>query len=141
VIFTPVTWSKKLVLGYPSFDEDHKTLVQMLNNVLMGIYAQLDETILVTACDDLLLFTQRHFQREELAMKRFLYPLKDEHTSEHNELSGLLANTLKGLVQTRDTSNFEELQGQLNGWLTEHILEHDREAAEFILSEESRRTG
>lgn len=136
--FTPVNWSKKLVLGYPSFDEDHKTLVQMLNNVLMGIYTKLDETILVTACDDLLLFTQRHFQREELAMKRFFYPSKDEHTTEHTELSGLLVNTLEGLVQTRDTSNFQELQGQLNGWLTEHILEHDKEVAEFILNQEMR---
>ena|GEM_PF-1435233 len=137
VIYTPLSWSSDLKLGLQQFDDDHKTLVQMLNNIFLGFCSNLEDHILKGACSDLLDFTNDHFLREELAMERHPFPELDEHKSEHKGLIDTLSSRMKTLVATRDANTWQSSQDELGSWLSDHIMVHDKKAADFILEQQS----
>jgi len=134
VIYAPIEWTEELTLGFTQIDEDHRTLVQMVNNVFLGVCARLDNDILSTACDDLIIHTQGHFLREELAMERHFYSGLDDHKSEHAELLDALGGALKTIITISDADQFHKAQQSLGSWLTEHIVGQDKQTVDFILA-------
>jgi len=136
VIYAPIEWTEELTLGFAPIDEDHRTLVQMVNNIFLGICARLDDDILSTACDDLIIHTQGHFLREELAMERLFYSDLEGHKAEHAVLLDALGGALKTIIAISDKDQFFKAQQSLASWLTEHIVDHDKRTVDFILTQE-----
>jgi hemerythrin len=81
-----VEWSDDLSLGIEEIDADHMKLVEMLNNLFVACFAGQGPVVLRKILDDLITYTQNHFESEETCMERDDYPDLDEHRSEHEKL-------------------------------------------------------
>ncbi len=124
-------WNPQLSVENPSIDEDHKHLIQLVNE--FGVVAAQDQEIdrLEQILQTLLVYTQEHFQKEEELMAAIGYHKIKPHQEQHRKLLARvedLHNEFHG-GKRRIASETAEL---LRFWLTSHIMLSDKELAEAI---------
>jgi len=124
-------WDDKYLIGMQQFDDDHRHLVKILNE-LCGLYlSQKFENGKVEAMlDSLFKYSVEHFANEENWMRESDYPGLEIHTIDHerfvsrlSEFSRKVKNAGGGL--TLDMISF------LRVWLVSHILQTDSALGEF----------
>ncbi|HYF88331.1 bacteriohemerythrin [Azospirillum sp.] len=127
-----VDWPGELALGIPAMDEDHRHLVETLN--------ELRETLLVApsrrdAAGLLLQFVRiarEHFGREEALMAERGYPAAIEHGHEHGELMAVLSFMLDA-VRTGQANLDSDTLDHVRRWLCGHIENSDASLASFLV--------
>jgi len=124
-------WDKSLEIGHTMIDEQHKGLVQLLNDLHSAM------SLGVTGADytpirmKLYEYSVFHFTEEEALMERSGYKLRAEHEREHNSF----IEELDKLAQmTRDGSNDvgTEIFTWLADWLRGHISVTDKKLVECL---------
>lgn len=127
--FKVVQWSESYRLGLDEVDEQHHTLIDLMNDLWAVIAAnapiQDSEKILVR----LERYTVEHFTSEEKMMQALGYPKFEVHKRAHEHfvarLQAELARHENGQKLNLDILNF------LRDWLVNHILVNDKDYAEF----------
>lgn len=123
-----IVWDARLETGHAAIDEQHQSLVEILNRLHLalqhGTGRQELESILVFLKD----FAATHFAIEEGLMASHPYPEADQHRRSHADLvsqvSDLVARHQAGTVAlTLAVMNF------LEDWLLDHIRTEDRRFA------------
>ena len=122
-------WTDTLSIGIPGIDEQHKIVVDCINQ-LEGAGSRSDHAIEVRlAMDKLEAYVRDHFSAEELLMRLFHYPHLDAHLREHREFAAQLAV----LKRNHHARNIHVQAAKfLRGWWANHILVVDRKYADFI---------
>jgi len=123
-------WSHEYELGNSQIDQEHKQFVNMLNEFYSRMLnGQMDyETR--QAIDHFLNDFNTHLTSEEAEMQRLGYPEFDSHKALHEEFRLKLSQILQDQDQGIDVSvDFLEY---LANWLKVHLLQDDREFANFI---------
>jgi hemerythrin-like metal-binding protein len=126
-------WTEKLETGIPKIDQQHRHLVDMINEIadassdtnpdLKG--AAVDKSI-----SRLIDYTVYHFQTEEDLFKSSQYGDAEAHKKEHEKLR-LSATDLYGRYAKGDDVS-DELLVFLKKWLENHIIVSDMKYVETL---------
>ena len=120
-----IPWSNMLCVGVQDIDNQHRTLVDILNRLgdLVDSHDKCwDESAVLT---ELVQYTQTHFKFEEDLMRRVGYAGAEAHEREHRELFQRVAElTARSAAGVRPDP--EDLLVFLRDWLSSHIMGTDR---------------
>ena len=118
-------WSDELSVGNSLIDQDHKELVNLVNELHQAVQDGKSNETLGRILQALFTYTQEHFQREELLMEHINYVDKEAHLDQHKKLIDqvvVLQDAFdRGRVEV--ANNTAEL---LRYWLTHHIMRTDK---------------
>ena len=126
-----IQWTEELSIGIGSVDDQHKTLVAILNSLHDGMIDRTADEHLSRLLAELTEYTVEHFAYEESLMDKFDYDDTDLHKLEHKRL-------------VKDVENFNrrfndghlglsmDLMQYLRDWLNNHILEADKKLGKFL---------
>ena len=123
-------WNEKLTLGVETMDDEHKNLVEKINQLITQLQAQYDKedkNALYNAFIDLASYTQEHFSHEEKYMESIDYPQLNSHKKIHEKL--LTQVGLYGAQIQNGTLDDQKLITFLRNWLISHIMGVDMQYA------------
>jgi hemerythrin-like metal-binding protein len=112
-------------------DEEHKKLVEVAEDITQAMRSGLGKGAIEDAFQGLMDYTANHFMEEELLMGEHDFPGSSEHKDIHNRLTQQVMEYRNELF-SKDSFNPAEFQAFISDWLINHILEEDRQYAEFI---------
>jgi len=126
-----IEWNDSISVGDPEIDDDHRRLVQYVNEIYSAMTAGKGKDILGGLLAELVKDTQEHFEREEIIWKVGGYADFDRHKQQHVDLLHVVgefkATYDQGTARlTLDVMNF------MREWLMHHILTSDKPAAAAI---------
>lgn len=127
-----IEWTAELSVGIQEIDEQHKILVELLNQMYDAIQEQRGSEVVNEIVDELIEYTRVHFTVEESLMRILDYPHYRNHKQEHEKLLQQCIEMRQHLDQGEGTSTFEILHF-LRRWLTDHIMLSDMEYGPFFL--------
>ena len=122
-----IEWDDKYSVGVSYIDEQHKTLFYIIND----IYDQVKENVTpnnVLLCKEvkrLKEYTFFHFLSEEKQMQQLNYIGFDEHKAQHQIFIDKVNDWAERLEKNKPVM-YMEITGFLKKWLTDHILERDK---------------
>lgn len=130
-----LTWDEKYSVGIQDFDEHHKQLIDLLNEVYKKVFEceNIDEERNLTQqiLSDLLQYVKYHFTAEETMMMDFGYPDYAEHKKKHdyyiNEIDKIVAEHKNG-----EAALSFSVFTVLKDWITIHILVEDQQYSQFF---------
>ena len=120
-----MTWTAKYSVGVKKFDEEHKHLFRMVNDLNDAMSEGKGKEILRQVLAGLATYTQYHFAAEEAALKQAGFAELAIHQSEHRALTEKVKNFMRD-YERGDASVSVELLMFLRDWLDRHILGTDR---------------
>lgn len=121
-----LAWSKLMSVGNESIDTQHKTLLNMLNDIESAI-GKRDSAALMHAFEVFEDFVHIHFSNEEAIARAINYPFA-EHKLEHEYVLNELRTMRNELLSNEgrwSESVVENYYGFLSEWTTAHIGEDD----------------
>lgn len=128
-----LTWNDSYSVKVKQFDDQHKKLVDMVNNLhehmKQGKGAEGAKQVL----SSLVTYTQTHFADEERLMKQHNYPNFEQHKKEHNQLV-MKVSDVKKLIDEGKMLISQELMSFLKDWLVKHIQGEDKKYGPFLNS-------
>jgi len=114
-------------MGIAEIDEDHKKIFELLNkcreidkHAVSHAESQAEMKLIL---DELKLFTEMHFPREETVLEVCDYPGLENHRQVHKMLSRQLEKLHSSFNQNKLTSDM--LLIFLNDWVNDHIQSMD----------------
>jgi hemerythrin-like metal-binding protein len=134
----PLVWNTNFETGVTEIDDQHRILVNTLNEANAKLAGNSSAEFLEQITRDLLSYALYHFETEEELMKEYGYDEEegqdaDAHLQQHRSFSAQVVAVRDGLKAGNLISR-EELLGFLNSWLVNHILNTDRRLGAFILA-------
>jgi len=87
-----IEWDDSLSIGVDLIDEQHKMLIQRLNDLSKAIEMTQGEGGIVQTLDFLIEYTDFHFSAEEKCMVEHKYPGLDHQKRQHEEFKTSLKN-------------------------------------------------
>ena len=133
-----LVWNDELVTGVTEIDEQHRILVNSINEVNTRLSnTTINAEILEKITQDLLSYALYHFETEESLMKEYNYAETHNedsanHQRQHRDFSATVVSVREG-IKTEKLISREDLLTFLNGWLVNHILNTDKMLGAFIL--------
>jgi hemerythrin-like metal-binding protein len=120
-----IKWNDGYSVGHLLLDNQHKTLINLINELYHSMKNGKGKQALSKTLDDLVQYTIDHFSKEEQMMVKYSYPEFKKHKAEHEELAktaiNLQANFKNGTTPlTMDVLDF------LKNWLYNHIEKTDK---------------
>jgi hemerythrin len=135
-------WRDEWSLEVGFMDEDHRALAAMMSRIARDygppaaasahLIRQSDAPPLTDALAELAAHVRAHFDREEEVMRVDNFPGLWDHQNEHNLLLAELSVTTRELRDSRAQWLSLELLDGLKDWFLGHVLDMDRELAEFL---------
>lgn len=121
-----IRWTEALSVGNETIDDDHRHLFRLLDQLQ---HATLGEALGVV--DELVAYTEVHFQREEAFMLKMGYPAYLEHKAEHEHFFGEVHAFRSSLTQGTQ-SLIPKTSALLGSWLNQHVLVFDKALADYL---------
>ncbi len=123
-------WSKDLDTGIAVIDNQHKRIVEYINNLDTSI-AKADAAAVNKVLNELVDYTMSHFSFEEELQERAGYPFIKAHKRVHEIFVKRVAE-----FQTRAANGenvASEILSMLQTWLLNHIKGDDADYAECVI--------
>jgi hemerythrin-like metal-binding protein len=120
-----ICWSEKMSVGVPLLDDDHKTLVGLINLLQRSIGDPEEYVAVYSVLGALEEYCENHFIREEKMMKASRCPQIETHQRTHEGFAETV-RTLKIRYEQDQTSvRARDCLTFLNDWLINHICTTD----------------
>ncbi len=126
-----IKWDEKFSVGVDAIDEQHKKLVNILNDLFDAMKLGKAKDILNKVFDDLLQYTVYHFSNEENFMDKYFYDRATVHKKEHKDLTET-ALDLQRKFKAGTMMISLDVMDFLKSWLTNHIMETDKKFGAFL---------
>ena len=121
-----ISWTPKLSVSNEEIDKQHQGLIQLSNDLPETLEKKNINRIIFL----LYKYTREHFKAEELLMSSVDYPDLPAHKVKHDDLIEKLNNfALESLTCDYDAKKLKEF---IQEWIIDHILDADKQYAEFI---------
>lgn len=124
-------WSEKMETGISKFDNQHKKLVEIINNLYSAIQAGKSDQVLDKILNELVEYTVYHFNSEEEAFKQFNYPEYEKHHKIHEDLKATVVDFISKYKSGDQAIGFS-LMNFLKKWLVQHIMGTDTKYGPFL---------
>jgi len=126
-------WDSSLETGYLRVDNQHRELVEALNNIIDASKRGKGSQEILKTVAFLTDYTVMHFSTEEMLMEQFKYPEFQFHKNEHDLFKDIVAKLNKKLEHEGPTEELIDYITKLIGkWLMHHIKEVDFQMAVFL---------
>jgi len=122
-----------LLVGYNVIDDDHKKLVDIMNQLQMVLSDNRDKNEIMETLEFLVKYTDWHFRHEERLMQTNNYPDMTIHKREHKLLIDQVQYIQHKFMKNDDKAP-HELNAMLKAWLINHIYEVDSKLSAFLKS-------
>ena len=126
-----LVWTDDLKTGIESFDQDHKKLLALINNVRASVLCDTGEEFERQTLQELLEYTRSHFAREEQLMLEHDYPDYEGHKAQHDQMAYDVECLVK-VYETKGSKILPDLADYLTRWLKQHINGTDKKYMEFF---------
>lgn len=124
-------WSPAFEVGQPQIDGDHRTLVEMLNQLHAALDHGEDPAEIARVLNFLRDYTVTHFSSEEALMIRHKYPRAAVHFAAHAELL-LQVSDFNAAYRQGRIAGMAEMLAFLETWLIDHIQGMDRSLGAYL---------
>lgn len=129
-------WNDSYATGIAEIDEQHRILVNTLNEVNARLTDNPSMDFLEQITQDLLSYALYHFETEEQLMQEYGYTDDsgadaESHLQQHRGFSSKVVAVRDSLRAGHSISR-DELIGFLSNWLINHILNTDMKLGAFI---------
>lgn len=126
-----VEWKDSYSVGIEAIDNDHKKLLNLINQLQTAAHYQTDPQYEREAFDALVDYTKTHFKREEELMETHGYPTFTAHKAEHEAMIAKV-NEMLQRYQDKPHDTIEEAVQFLKKWLIGHINGTDQGYSQFL---------
>lgn len=126
-------WSDKYSVNIKEIDEQHKKLVDMLNELHDAMKSGKGKEIVGKTLTELIKYAGTHFANEERLMTAHGYPEYNAHKAEHTKFTLKVSELQKSFQQGAPVLTVEVLNF-LKDWLQTHILGIDKKYGPFLNS-------
>jgi len=127
-----VEWHDDYSVGIDSIDQQHKKLLNLINQLQTAVDYSTGEQFEREALDELVDYTKTHFTYEEGLMRDNDYPDFEPHKAQHEKMFKKVGEVLAEYEKDHDTamSNAAEY---LKDWLITHINGTDKEYSSYLI--------
>ncbi len=120
-----IEWSKKYSVDVQEIDEQHKKLIEIINDLFAAFKKGKARLILREILDKMMQYADYHFKTEEELLNQCHYAELEKHKKQHDEFIkkvNKFYNDYKGgkISVTYDVINF------LRDWILQHIKKSDK---------------
>lgn len=129
-----ISWSRIFTVNVKEIDDQHKKLFELINKLHAANQADVADQALQSIFDELIEYTQYHFDTEEKLMLEYKFPGYEDHKREHENLKAKVFETQEKYLDGK-TSYIVLLTLELiSSWINKHLLETDKKYSEFFTS-------
>jgi len=125
------TWSDKYSVGVKDMDNQHKVLVDILNELYEAMQTNQSKEILGKTITKLVSYTKTHFANEERYMEKYNYPGLTEQKKSHIAFVDKIT-VFKNDYDAGKIAMSVSLTSFLKDWLLTHISGTDKKYGEFF---------
>ncbi len=126
-----IDWDAKLSVNIKIIDEQHKRLVDMVNQLYDSMKEGKAKDVLGNLLTELASYTDYHFRTEEDLFKKHGYPESALHKMEHDKLRKEVLD-LKAKMDKGEAIITVEVLYFLKDWLSKHIMGSDKKYSPFL---------
>ncbi len=128
-----ILWTDKLLVNVAIIDQQHKELIDLINNMLNAIQLGEGAEKIAEAIDFLEVYVSKHFGEEEQLMTNSEYPEYALHTSQHIQFVQRFHILKQRFEKEGVTSELLlDLNRHLLQWLVKHIMATDKRLGEYL---------
>ena len=127
-----VEWKDDYSVGIDSIDQQHKKLLNLINQLQTAVDYSTGEQFEREALDELVDYTKTHFTYEEGLMKDNDYPDFEPHKAQHEKMFAKVEEVLAEYEQDQDTAMANAAE-YLKDWLINHINGTDKEYSSYLI--------
>lgn len=124
-------WSSALSVSVKQFDDQHKKLVAMVNQLHDAMKVGKGGEVLGPILNSLISYTASHFADEERLMLQNGYPDLAKHKAEHDKLTSQVLD-LQKQYQATNMGLSMAVMAFLRDWLVNHIQGEDKKYGPFL---------
>jgi len=126
-----IEWTDKFRAGVEKFDNQHKRLIGLINELSRQISIGGGKQELEKVVTEIYEHKKNHFSDEERLMLDHNYPQFEQHAKEHMEMLDWLLEHKEKLA-AGDKMVTVELSGYLSDWLMNHVAKTDVQYGQFF---------
>lgn len=126
-----ITWDNSMDTGIELIDDDHKTLIKLINQLQNATQYKVDDKSIDDIMDKLINYTKYHFDREEFLMRNNSYPDYENHKKLHEDMIAKMAECMKK-YKNDPNHTIDDALNFLTDWLLKHIKGNDREYIPYL---------
>jgi len=126
-----LTWNDTYSVGVSSIDEQHKKMLDMINELSLSLINNEDRSRQVLVLLKLTSYTISHFRHEENIFDKYNYEGTEEHKTAHKKLIERVEEYQDRLTEKKEDIG-DELLGFMITWLLNHILILDKKYSSFM---------
>ena len=127
-----IEWDDAYSVGIDSIDEQHKRLINLINQLQTAVDYSTGEEFEREALDELVDYTKTHFSYEEELMEKYAYPEYEPHKAQHAKMINEVEAVLAEYEADHDRAMRRALDF-LKDWLINHINGTDKEYSDFLI--------
>lgn len=127
-----VEWKDEYSVGLKSIDDQHKKLLNLINQLQTAVDFSTGEEFEREALDALVDYTKTHFTYEEGLMKDNGYPDYEPHKAQHEKMIKHVEAVLSDYEKDQDTA-MSNATAFLKDWLITHINGTDKQYSEYLI--------
>ncbi len=120
-----IVWKDEYSVGVEVLDNDHKKLINLLNQFKTAYDYYTDAEFERQALEELVAYTKFHFEREESFMKQANYPEFENHKRQHESMI-LQVESFVEKYKREGHDSLIEVSDFLTNWLLNHINRTDK---------------
>ena len=124
-------WTEKLSVMVDAFDEHHKDLINLINELHSAMLKGKGDQVLDEIFTELLEYTDYHFKSEEKIFEKYGYPDTKSHKAEHESFIQKVKEHYNRF-KNKEMLVSIQLLTILGDWITNHINKTDKNYSEFL---------
>lgn len=128
-----IKWNDSLVLNIPEIDEQHKQLIDIINELFSAMQQGKANEIIDKIIDRLVAYTQVHFKTEEKYFDKFSFKNSAKHRLEHLDFIKKVNEFKLGLKSNKIITSIDVMKF-ISHWINNHIQMSDKEYVECFKS-------
>ena len=129
-----LTWNDNLSVNILSIDDQHKKLINMINQLQDAMSSGDSRSVLGEIFDGLLKYCVEHFEYEKRLMTEHGYPGLADHLKEHDAFAQKVTDMHKQFVGSSNFMIGVDVMKFLTDWLVNHIQGVDKGYSDHLIS-------
>ena len=125
-------WNSDCSTGVDKFDDQHKKLLELLNQLLESIKEREETSGMGFVLKELFFFAVSHFNDEEEALKRFGYEHLEEQIKEHDKIKLMVGRLHQNYLAGNKPETIEILE-VITRWFEDHLKNMDTKYGPFLI--------
>jgi hemerythrin-like metal-binding protein len=127
-----LNWGPNFSVGVAAFDREHQGLMAIINELHDKMQSGQGKEVVGAIVKRLIDYTIRHFEHEEVELKKHGYPQLRDHQAQHDALKQKVSEFHNRLTIGYNGLITIEMLRFLKSWLETHIQQEDKAYGLFL---------